>query len=90
MNRRETNETLVNTLKEWDFFFIGKEGYDTEIAEVIGAVHDLDNPNVLSKEIYGIYEFLFEEWIPMEDCPISYKLLLAQYRIRDIPLTFQK
>lgn len=76
MIMRETNEKLVDTLQQWDPFSIGREGYDTEIADVIGAVHEEDNPNTLAKEIQRIYEFSFEEWIPMEDClQMSYKLI---------------
>jgi hypothetical protein len=56
----ETNEKLVQTLQEKDPFSVGREGYNTEIADVIGAVHDEDNPAVLAKEIQRIYEFSFE------------------------------
>jgi hypothetical protein len=76
MNTRETNEKLVELLREWDPFSIGKDGYDTEIADVIGAVHLINDPNTLAKKIQLIYEFSFEEWIAMERClQISYQLL---------------
>ncbi len=76
MNFRETNEKLVELLQEWDPFAIGADGYDTEIADVVGAVHRYDDPNLLAKQIQSIYEFSFEEWIPLEKClSVSYNLL---------------
>ncbi|MBM7586258.1 hypothetical protein JOC86_002800 [Bacillus pakistanensis] len=75
-NMRATNEMLFITLQEWDPFSIGKEGYDTEIADSIAAVHRMDHPNELAKKIQEIYEFSFEEWIPMESClKVAYKLI---------------
>ncbi len=76
MTGRETNEKLFETLQLWDPLSAGPDGYDTEIADVIAAVHKIEHPNTLAKEIQRIYEFSFEGWIPMESCLIiSYKLL---------------
>jgi hypothetical protein len=63
-----TNLKFVDTLNEWDPFQLKNGSYDTEIADTIQAIHELDNPAILAKRIQSIYEFSFEKIIPMESC----------------------
>lgn len=76
MEIQQTNLLLVHTLDQWDPFGIGPGNYDTEIADSVQAVHDLDNRDKLARKIQSIYEFSFEEIIPLEKCKeISARLL---------------
>ncbi|WP_335870362.1 DUF1871 family protein [Bacillus sp. 2205SS5-2] len=76
MNLTEMNRQLVSLLKKWDPFQVGPEGYDTEIADVVQAVHDNEKPQPLAGEIQSIYEFSFEEWIPMWECEVIAEKML--------------
>jgi len=64
----QTSLQYVDVLNEWDPFHLKNGGYDTEIADTIQAVHELNNPTKLAKRIQAIYEFSFEKVIPMESC----------------------
>ncbi|WP_042461148.1 DUF1871 family protein [Neobacillus dielmonensis] len=64
----ETNLKYVDILNEWDPFQLSSESYETEIADVIQAVHIMDDPTKLAKQIQAIYEFSFEKLIPLEGC----------------------
>ncbi|KAF0824253.1 hypothetical protein ABE29_01895 [Cytobacillus firmus] len=76
MQMQQTNLLLVYTLDQWDPFGVGPGNYDTEIADSIQAVHDLDDQVELARAIQSIYEFSFEEIIPLENCKeISGRLL---------------
>ncbi|MFZ7944038.1 DUF1871 family protein [Neobacillus sp. 19] len=72
----QTNLQYVDVLNEWDPFHLQNGDYDTEIADAIQAVHELNDPSKLAKRIQAIYEFSFEEVIPMESClKIAWALL---------------
>lgn len=76
MEIQQTNLLLVYTLDQWDPFRVGPGNYDTEIADSVQAVHDLDDQVKLARNIQSIYEFSFEEIIPLENCiEISERLL---------------
>jgi len=64
----QTNLQYVDVLNEWDPFHLKNGGYDTEIADTIQAVHELDDPSKLAMRIQAIYEFSFEKVIPLESC----------------------
>ncbi|OLS34635.1 DUF1871 family protein [Bacillus sp. MRMR6] len=64
----KANLQLVDLLNEWDPFELKNGDYDTEIADTIQAVHELDNPQALAERIQTIYEFSFEKIIPIEQC----------------------
>ncbi|RDI36918.1 DUF1871 family protein [Falsibacillus pallidus] len=68
LNIQELNLTLIHTLKEWDPLGYGPESYETEIVDVVQAVHSMNHNEKLAKQIQGIYEFSFEEMIPMAKC----------------------
>ena len=76
MNSQEINLECVRLLNEWDPFSIGEGNYDTEIADILQAMHDVDLEDDLAASIQAIFEFSFEEKLPLEDCvAISRKLL---------------
>lgn len=76
METQQTNLLLVYTLDQWDPFGVGPGNYDTEIADSVQAVHALDDQVKLARRIQLIYEFSFEEIIPLENCKeISGRLL---------------
>ncbi|KKB34972.1 DUF1871 family protein [Bacillus thermotolerans] len=64
----ETNIELQRILREWDPFKVGAGFYDTEAADAIQAVHQTDNPGQLASKIQEIYEFSFEEKVPLSSC----------------------
>ena len=43
MNMQQMNLALVHVLQEWDPFDMGRENYETEIAEAIFAVSEAEN-----------------------------------------------
>jgi Domain of unknown function (DUF1871) len=75
----KTNLQFVDVLNEWDPFELKNGNYDTEIADTIQAIHELDNPEALAARIQSIYEFSFERIIPIEHClKIAKELLLIK------------
>ncbi|MDR6121830.1 uncharacterized protein with von Willebrand factor type A (vWA) domain [Bacillus sp. SLBN-46] len=64
----QTNLQYVDALNEWDPFQLKSGGYETEIADTVQAVHELNDTNKLAERIQAIYEFSFEKLIPMESC----------------------
>ncbi|MBS4213388.1 MULTISPECIES: DUF1871 family protein [Neobacillus] len=64
----QTNLKIVDLLNEWNPFQLTNASYETEIADVIQAVHELDDPAKLARRIQSIYEFSFERIIPLENC----------------------
>lgn len=72
----QLNIELVRMIKEWDPLSIGTDDYDTEAADVVQLVHQLDDVAELGKEIQSIYHFSFDEWIPLSKCePLAAQLL---------------
>jgi hypothetical protein len=65
---QEMHIRLVIALNEWDPFKLGFGQYETEIADVVQAVHTSDNEEKLATKIQDIYEFSFEEIIPSNEC----------------------
>lgn len=78
-SRMKTNLEMVDVLNEWDPFKLENGNYDTEIADTIQAVHELNDPDRLAERIQSIYEFSFEETIPLTECKkIADKLLIIK------------
>ncbi|MDP4164607.1 MAG: DUF1871 family protein [Bacillota bacterium] len=70
---------MTDALNAWDPFHIGYGRYETEIADTIQAVHVMDTPVALAEQIQSIYEFSFEELIPMASClEMAEELLLIK------------
>jgi hypothetical protein len=68
LENQEMHIRLVIALNEWDPFKLGFGQYETEIADVVQAVHTSDNEEKLATRIQEIYEFSFEEIIPSDEC----------------------
>lgn len=81
----EMNKKCVQLLQQWDPFKFGEESYDTETADVVAALQGIDDPSELAKVIQKVYEYSFEQWIPIEDCvSISYKLIAVKFEAKCI------
>lgn len=75
----KTNLQFVDALNEWDPFKLKNDNYDTEIADTIQAIHELDNSEALAARIQSIYEFSFERIIPIQQClKIANELLMIK------------
>ncbi|KMJ58795.1 hypothetical protein AB685_06845 [Bacillus sp. LL01] len=68
MIKASVNVRLMENLLQWDPLGYGVDAYDTECVDVVQAVHELDDINKLAKKIQEIYEFSFEEFIPLSKC----------------------
>lgn len=85
MDTIEMNRKAVRALQEWDPFQLGEDGYETETADVVADLQQIDHPSELAKRIQTIYEHSFEQWIPLEKCvEISYKLIALKYEMKCI------
>ncbi|WP_408055234.1 DUF1871 family protein [Sutcliffiella halmapala] len=62
------NVRLMENLLQWDPLGYGVDAYDTECVDVVQAVYELDDITNLAKKIQAIYEFSFEENIPLSQC----------------------
>lgn len=87
MELRDANYEMLALLYKWDPLGYGEEAYETEVFDVIEAVHRLDDVNKLARTIQSIYEFSFEEIIPLSLCvDMAQKLLMIKGRIScDLP-----
>ncbi|MBM7648497.1 hypothetical protein JOC78_001443 [Bacillus ectoiniformans] len=75
------NIELGEVIRQWDPFHAGADFYDTEAADVIQAVHQLDDEHELGKKIKDIYEFSFEESLDLVHCiDLAKKLLEIKNR----------
>ncbi|MBD8070501.1 DUF1871 family protein [Bacillus sp. PS06] len=62
------NIRLMEQLYNWDPLGYGPGSYETEIVDVLQAVHVLNDVSKLARKIQAIYEFSFEEVIPLKTC----------------------
>ncbi|MGG4489957.1 DUF1871 family protein [Metabacillus idriensis] len=76
---KEANEQMLEILYKWDPLHYGEEAYETEVFDVLQAVHVSEAYPSLSRKIQAIYEFSFEEIIPLKECEkIAIELLLIK------------
>lgn len=68
MIKATVNVRLMENLLQWDPLGYGVDAYDTECVDVVQAVHELDDIDKLAKRIQDIYEFSFEQFIPISQC----------------------
>ncbi|MFC0271021.1 DUF1871 family protein [Metabacillus herbersteinensis] len=79
MEKRQVNIRVIDVLLKWDPLGYGEGSYETEAVDVLQAVHTLDEIKPLSRKIQAIYEFSFEEIIPLKKCEeMATKLLLIK------------
>ena len=85
MENIEVNRKVVSKLAQWDPFQLGEDSYDTETADVVAALQGINDPSDLAKVIQRVYEYSFEQWIPIEDCiDIARKLIAIKYEAKCI------
>lgn len=78
-SRMKTNLQFADLLNEWDPYQLKNGSYDTEIADTIQAVYELNDAEVLANRIQSIYEYSFEKTIPMNQClTLAKKLLIIK------------
>ncbi|WP_404429115.1 DUF1871 family protein [Sutcliffiella horikoshii] len=77
MIKASVNVRLMENLLQWDPLGYGVDAYDTECVDVVQAVHELDNIDQLAKKIQDIYEFSFEQFIPLSLCKDKAKDLMV-------------
>nr|WP_139365171.1 DUF1871 family protein [Litchfieldia alkalitelluris] len=68
MEMQNMNIKLMEKLLSWDPLGYGADAYETEVVDVLQAVHMLDDSVKLARKIQAIYEFSFEEIIPLKIC----------------------
>ncbi len=73
------NEKLREVINKWDPLGLGPGAYEVEVVDIIQAVHEIDDLKYLAKRIQFIYEFSFEESIPLPECQkIARRMLLLK------------
>ncbi|WP_099361764.1 DUF1871 family protein [Fredinandcohnia onubensis] len=76
MENQQANLQIMIMLQEWDPLGYGVGSYETEAVDVLQAAHQFDNPGKLARKIQSIFEFSFEEVIPLKECEdMAVKLL---------------
>ncbi|WP_010676383.1 DUF1871 family protein [Bacillus timonensis] len=68
MENQQANLQIMITLQEWDPLGYGAGSYETEAVDVLEAAHQFDDPAKLARKIQSIFEFSFEEIIPLKEC----------------------
>lgn len=68
MENQQANLQMMIMLQEWDPLGYGVGFYETEAVDVLQAAHQIDDPGKLARKIQSIYEFSFEEIIPLKEC----------------------
>ncbi len=76
MIKASVNVRLMENLLQWDPLGYGVDAYNTECVDVVQAVHKLDEIDQLAKKIQAIYEFSFEQFIPISKCKDKAKELM--------------
>jgi hypothetical protein len=77
MDAQQLNRLLLHTIQAWDPLGYGCDAYETEAIDVLQAVYDYDDAKTLAEKIQAIYEFAFEEVIPLRECVKMANRLLA-------------
>ncbi|WP_180321208.1 DUF1871 family protein [Metabacillus halosaccharovorans] len=68
LEAQQTNLKIMDVLLQWDPLGYGAGHYETEVVDVLQAVHLFEEEIKLARKIQAIYEFSFEEIIPLSDC----------------------
>ncbi|MBM7605457.1 hypothetical protein JOC75_003480 [Metabacillus crassostreae] len=68
MDAQHTNIKLMELLLQWDPLGYGEGSYETEVVDVLQAVYAYEEVKQLARKIQAIYEFSFEEVIPLQIC----------------------
>ncbi|WP_316274145.1 YugE family protein [Bacillus halotolerans] len=68
MEESQAVREMINVIVKWDPFKYGEDFYETEAVDVVQAVYDEDDPEVLAKSIQHIFEASFEQTLPIDSC----------------------
>lgn len=68
MEESQAVREMINVIAKWDPFKYGEDFYETEAVDVVQAVYDEDDPEVLAKSIQHIFEASFEQTLPIDSC----------------------
>jgi hypothetical protein len=68
MENIELNRRAIAYLEQWDPFGYGCGSYETEAADTVAALQTIRDVKILAQKIQEIYEFSFEQWIPLQSC----------------------
>ncbi|WP_232230091.1 DUF1871 family protein [Bacillus sp. J37] len=80
LEAQQTNLKIMDVLLQWDPLGYGAGHYETEVVDVLQAVHLFEEEIKLARKIQAIFEFSFEEIIPLSDCErMARKLLLIKH-----------
>ncbi|HAQ06897.1 MAG TPA: DUF1871 domain-containing protein [Bacillus bacterium] len=83
MESKELNYKLMDVLNKWDPFNMGEGEFNPEIADILQAVHDLDDAGKIAERIQSVFEFSFEELLPYKEC-LSIADTLLSIKIEDV------
>ncbi len=79
LEAQHTNINIMKVLLQWDPLGYGEGHYETEVVDVLQAVHVIEDEIKLARKIQAIFEFSFEEIIPLSECEkMAKKLLLIK------------
>lgn len=77
------NRKAIHIIQQWNPFNLVDFSYETEAADVVAKLQNIDDPSELGKEIQMVFEHSFEQWIPLEKCvDLSYKLLALKFEAK--------
>lgn len=67
--KNEVNIALYQLLADWNpMHFEDKTMGDAEVYEMMDAVHQIDDVNELAQKFQSIFQYSFEEKLPIADC----------------------
>lgn len=69
MEKNEVNIALYQLLADWNpMQFEDETMGDVEVYEMMDAVHQIDDVNELAQKFQAIFQYSFEEKLPIEEC----------------------
>jgi hypothetical protein len=77
LESKELTYKLIDVLNKWDPIKIGEGQFDPEIADILQALHDYDDPDKIARRIQSVFEFSFEKVLPYNECLLMANTLLA-------------
>ncbi|WP_449537397.1 DUF1871 family protein [Ferdinandcohnia sp. Marseille-Q9671] len=77
MENQNANLQIMIVLQEWDPLGYGIGFYETEAVDILQATHQINDPTKLARKIQAIFEFSFEEIIPLKECETMAVTLLS-------------
>ncbi|ANB61376.1 DUF1871 family protein [Anoxybacteroides amylolyticum] len=73
------NRSLLAIVQQWNPFGYSIDVYEIEAADVVRAVYEYEDVEKLARKIQAIYEFAFEQKIPLAKCiALAHELLMMK------------